>query len=326
MRTFTVEDNWSGRRLDRWLSGHFPLLGYGGVRKCFREKRVRLNGAHVPPDVLLRAGDVVSLYVDEALLQPVAKRDAFLADFRPRLAILYRDEHIMVVDKRPGLLCHPDEREKVQTLLHHAQAYLYQQGLWRPDAPNSFPPALINRIDRFTGGIVLFALSKPAAEVLYGKMRTREIEKRYLCIVRGRLRLRAGVLRSWIAPRANGKGVVSLSSPGPGAKEAVTEYRVLSERGEMCLLECSLYTGRTNQIRAQLAAIGHPLLGDTQYGDKSFNERYHREYQALYAWKLGFHFTGDAGVLNSLNGAMWQVRNVPFVREYFPDAGELPGK
>ena len=315
MRNFTIQADQDGRRLDRWLNSSFPHLGYGGVKRCFREKRVRLNGRHVAPETLLRKGDEISLYIDDAYLEPAQKRQPFLADFRPSLRILHRDEHLLIVDKRPGLLCHPDAREKVQTLLHHVQAYQYQSGTWDPSRPGSFSPVLVNRIDRFTGGIVLIALTKEAADVLYQKMRTREIEKRYLCIVRGRPGRDAGLLRSWLRPK--GGGVEVLPREAPGAKEALTEYTVLQQRGELCLLECLLHTGRTHQIRAQLASYGHPLLGDGQYGDAAFNRRHHREFQALYACQVAFHFTGDAGPLAPLNDASRRVRDVPFVKEYF---------
>ena len=158
MRNFTIQADQDGRRLDRWLNSSFPHLGYGGVKRCFREKRVRLNGRHVAPETLLRKGDEISLYIDDAYLEPAQKRQPFLADFRPSLRILHRDEHLLIVDKRPGLLCQPDAREKVQTLLHHVQAYQYQSGAWDPSRPGSFSPVLVNRIDRFTGGAMDGAL------------------------------------------------------------------------------------------------------------------------------------------------------------------------
>ena len=318
MKEFEVGKGWENRRIDRWLLSSFPRLGRGGTQRCFREKRVRLNGKHVPPDTPLRQGDLVRLFVDDQLLEPMDKRNRFLEDFHPNLRILYEDAHLLIADKQPGLLCHPDDREKNNTLIHHVQAYLYQKRAFQPSDPQAFAPALLNRLDRFTGGIVLCARSRVCADILLEKIRTREVEKRYLCITKRAPGAETGVLRSWISPAADGRRVVVSDRPQNGAQEAITDYRVLSRSGELCLLECLLRTGRTHQIRAQLAHIGHPILGDPQYGDRAFNARFRRSYQALYAYRVVFSFETDAGPLEYLKGRSFQVRDVPFLREWFP--------
>ena len=245
--------------------------------------------------------------------------DPFLSKIHPHLSIVYEDENLLLADKRPGLTAHPDEHEKVNTLLTHARAYLYQKGEYDSMDPAAFAPVLCNRIDRFTGGIVMIAKSEVSMHVLNQKIRSREIEKRYLCIVHGRVDPPEGLLDSYILKPKAQKRVTVLDREAPGAQRAQTRYRTLAAKGGLSLLECELLTGRTHQIRAQFAHIGHPLLGDGQYGDPRRDERYHRHFQALYAYRLDFRFTTDAGVLEPLNGRSWQVADVPFVHEYFPD-------
>ena len=167
---------------------------------------------------------------------------------------------------------------------------------------------------------MILAKTPEALRAMDAKIRTREVEKYYLCIVHGRMKHPEGTLAHLLIHRPGEKKVAVARSGEPGAKEAVTYYRTVDERDGLTLCECLLGTGRTHQIRAQFAAIGHPLLGDTQYGSAKQNERYGRvSGQALCAYRLIFRFETDAGCLNDLNGLTVQVRDVPFVRTYFPD-------
>jgi len=216
-------------------------------------------------------------------------------------------------------MCHPDDREKVNTLLSHARAYLYQKGEYDSMDKGGFAPVLCNRIDRFTGGIVMIAKTEAAMHVLNQKIRDREIVKKYLCIVHGKVAPQAGMLDSYILKSESKKKVTVLDRPEQGAQRAQTRYRTLAFRNGLSLMECELLTGRTHQIRAQFAHVRHPLLGDNQYGDAKMNERYQRSFQALYSYRLEFCFETDAGVLNELNGRAWQVSDVSFVREYFSE-------
>lgn len=317
MREFTIDRQSAGKRLDRWLAAAAPSLPAGLMQKYLRLKRVKLNGRPAARDARLNEGDLVQLYIEDEFFARPKTADPFYSRIRPKLDILYEDDHLMLVDKRPGLIPHPDASEKVNTLITHVQAYLYQKGQWDPSDRSAFAPALCNRIDRFTGGIEIVARTEEAMRVLSRKIRDREIEKRYLCIVHGRVAPPSGVLDSYLAK--NTRRVTVTDAPAPGAQRALTRYATLETAHGLSLMECELLTGRTHQIRAQFAHIRHPLLGDSQYGDPKQNERYHRSFQALYAYRLAFRFTTDAGPLNALNGRVFQVRDVPFVWEYFPD-------
>lgn len=316
MREFTIAARSAGRRLDRWLAAELPALPAGLMQKYLRLKRIKLNGKSAAPDTRLNTGDVLRLYIGDEFFEKPRKVDPFLSKIHPRLDILYEDEHLLLTDKRPGLVCHPDAQEKVHTLITYVQAYLYQKGEYDSMNPEAFAPALCNRLDRFTGGIVIVAKTQTALQIITQKIRDHEIEKRYLCIIHGRISPQFGLLDGYLIK--NTKRVTVLDHAVPGAQRAQTRYRTLCVRENLSLLECELLTGRTHQIRAQLAAARHPLLGDNQYGDPKRNERYHRAFQALYAYSLTFRFTGDAGPLNALNNREWRVERVPFVEEYFP--------
>lgn len=317
MREFTVTKNDAGQRLDRWLSKCVPLLPAPLAQKYIRLKRVKLNGRGAQRDTRLAAGDLLQLYLNDEFFDAPAPENAFLSVFKPQLDVVYEDEHLLLVNKRPGLLSHPDEHEYVNTLVTHIQAYLYQNREWNPREENSFTPSLCNRIDRNTGGIVIAAKTAEALRIMNQKIKDREIEKYYLCAIHGRMMPAQGKLEGFLSKDESKNQVTVHTRPVPGGKSAVTLYRTLKVKNDLSLLECRLITGRTHQIRAQFAAAGHPLLGDGKYGRNRDNRKYDRKFQALWSYKLSFSFTTDAGILEPLNGKSWQVEHVDFADEYF---------
>ena len=318
MKEFTIGKNDAGQRLDRWLAKTLPLLPAPLAQKYIRLKRVKVNGKGSQRDVRLQLGDILQLYINDEFFEQPREENAFLSVFKPHLDIIYEDENLMLLNKRPGLLCHADEHEKVNTLITHIQAYLYQKKEWNPRDEHSFTPALCNRIDRNTGGIVMAAKNAETLRILNQKIRDREIAKFYLAIVHGRMKPSQGKLEGFLLKDEDRAQVKVFSRPVPGGKSAATLYKTLRTAGGLSLVECELLTGRTHQIRAQFAAAGHPLLGDGKYGSERDNRRYGRHGQALYSYRLSFHFTTGAGPLEPLNGRSWQVEEVDFVQEYFP--------
>jgi len=318
MREMTIGKNDAGQRLDRFLSKAMPLLPPALLQKYIRIKRVKCNGARCQRDQRLAAGDVLQLYINDEFFDQPREDNLFLTLFQPRLTVLYEDENLLLVDKRPGLVVHADETEKVNTLINHIQAYLYQKREWNPRWENAFAPALCNRIDRNTGGIVIAAKNGEALRVLTAKIRDREITKKYLCGVLGAMTPPEGRLECFLLKDEGKKQVAVYRRPVPGGKSAVTLYRTLCRRGELSLVEAELLTGRTHQIRASFAGAGHPLLGDGKYGRERDNRQYGRSYQALWSYKLTFSFPTGAGMLEYLRGRTFTVEQVDFVREYFP--------
>ena len=317
MKEFTITQNDAGQRLDRFLSKAVPLLPESLMQKYIRLKRIKLGGKRVERNTRLNVGDVLQLYINDEFFETPKAENAYLTVSAPKLNIVYEDENILLVDKKPGLAVHPhDGAEYGKTLIDHIQAYLYVKREWRPREENSFTPALCNRIDRNnTGGIVIAAKNAEALRILNQKIKDREIDKRYLCIVHGTPKPPEGRLEGYLFKDAKENRVYITKKMQPGAKTAVTFYRTLQSKNGLSLVECELLTGRTHQIRAQMAAAGWPLLGDGKYG--KLDKRYDRKYQALYSYKLTFRFTTDAGCLSYLDGKTFKVESVDFVQEYF---------
>ena len=317
MKELTIGTNDAGQRLDRVLAKAVPLLPASLAQKYIRLKRIKRNGARAQRDTRLEAGDLLQLYINDEFFDTPREDNAYLTVAAPKLNIVYEDENILLVDKRPGLAVHPhDGAEYGRTLIDQIQAYLYQKHEWRPREENAFTPALCNRIDRNTGGIVIAAKTAEALRVMNQKIKDRELDKRYLAIVEGTPKPKEGSLKGYLFKDAVKNRVFVTDTPKPGAKTCQTNYRVLDSRNGLSLVECELITGRTHQIRAQFAHAGHPLLGDGKYG--KLDKRFDRTYQALYSYKLTFLFTTDAGSLSNLNGRSFQVEKVDFVEEYFP--------
>ena len=317
MKELTIGTNDAGQRLDRFLAKAVPLLPASLAQKYIRLKRIKRNGARAQRDTRLEAGDRLQMYINDEFFDTPREDNAYLTVAAPKLNIVYEDENILLVDKRPGLAVHPhDGAEYGRTLIDQIQAYLYQKHEWRPREENAFTPALCNRIDRNTGGIVIAAKTAEALRVMNQKIKDRELDKRYLAIVEGTPKPKEGSLKGYLFKDAVKNRVFVTDGPKPGAKTCQTNYKVLDSRNGLSLVECELITGRTHQIRAQFAHAGHPLLGDGKYG--KLDKRFDRTYQALYSYKLTFLFTTDAGSLSNLNGRSFQVEKVDFVEEYFP--------
>ena len=306
MKELTIGPNDAGQRLDRFLAKAVPLLPASLAQKYIRLKRIKRNGGRAQRDTRLENGDMLQLYINDEFFDTPREDNAYLTVAAPKLNIVYEDENILLVDKRPGLAVHPhDGAEYGRTLIDQIQAYLYQKHEWRPREEHAFTPALCNRIDRNTGGIVIAAKTAEALRVMNQKIKDRELDKRYLAIVEGTPKPREGSLKGFLFKDAVKNRVFVTDSPKPGSKTCQTNYKVLDSRNGLSLVECELITGRTHQIRAQFAHAGHPLLGDGKYG--KLDKRYDRTYQALYSYKLTFRFTTEAGSLENLNGKSFRV-------------------
>ena len=317
MKELRIGQNDAGQRLDRFVGKAVPLLPDTLLQKYIRLKRIKRNGKGAKRDTRLAAGDVLQLYINDEFFEKPREENSYLKVGTPKLNIVYEDENILLLDKKPGVLCHSAGVWDYNTLIANVQAYMAQKGEWRPKEENAFAPALCNRIDRNTGGIVIAAKNAEALRILNDKIRDREIEKYYLCAVQGRPRPPAGRLENYLFKDAKKNQVFVKNRPEPGAKTAVTEYRLLKSKGKLSLVECRLLTGRTHQIRAQMAHAGWPLLGDGKYGSERFNKDFGEKGQALYSYRLEFTFPTDAGILNYLRGRQFRVQQVDFAEKYF---------
>ena len=316
MKQLTIGKNDAGQRLDKFLTKNLPNLPQSLLYKYIRKKRIKVNGKRAEISTRLSEGDVLDLYInDEFFEKPEPTYDFLHAG--TNLNILFEDKNVLVLDKPVGLLAHPDDREYVDTLIGRVKRYLYEKGEYDPEAEQSFTPALVNRIDRNTGGIVLAAKNAEALRVLNQKMKDREIHKFYLCAVHGTPKPSQGLLKSYLWKDEKKNRVYVYKDFKPGSKTIETKYRVLKSAENMSLVEVELLTGRTHQIRAHFASIGCPLVGDGKYGNNQNNRKQGgRRKQFLYSYKTVFDFTTDAGALEGLNGMTFEVPNVWFAEQF----------
>ncbi len=319
MKQIIVKPNDAGQRLDKFLTKMFRLLPTSLMHKAIRKKDIKRNGKRIAAQDKIEAGDVISIYLSDDVLEVAPPVYEFMHASRT-LSIVYEDEHLLLLNKPVGLLVHPDDNEYTDTLIFRVQRYLYEKGEYDPDAENSFAPALVNRIDRNTCGIVIAAKTAVALRILNEKLKNREIEKHYLCLVYGRMPKKTDLLEGYLDKNEK-KNLVFVSKNENGGRRIATRYTVLGEKNDISLLDIDLLTGRTHQIRAHLASIGHPLLGDGKYGrNNEQNRRYGITKQALCSYRLIFRFTTDAAELAYLQDREFTVDDVWFADAFFKGA------
>ncbi len=316
VKSFVISAKDAGGRLDKFLAKAAPLAPKSIIYKAIRTKNIKVNRARAEISTKLNPGDVVDVYIkDEFFAKPEPKYDFMSAP--DNVNVVYEDENILLADKKQGLLSHPDKNEYGDTLIARIQHYLYKKGEFDPSDESSFRPALANRIDRNTGGIVIAAKNATALRILCDKIKNREIDKRYLAVTNGIPRKKSAELVGFLEKDEQKNQVFFKSQMGENTKTARTKYKVLASSGGKALIEVELITGRTHQIRAHMASIGCPLLGDGKYGKNGRDKKLGFNKQALYSYKLTFDFSEDAGILNYLNGKTFRVNSVWFAEELF---------
>lgn len=314
MKEFTINENDSEQRMDKFISKAVPLLPKNLMYKYLRLKRIKLNGKKCEISTRLNIGDTVQMYINDEFFTGKTKSGYAFMSAPAVLNIVYEDSNIMLLDKKCGLVVHEDESGSNDTLINRVLHYLYEKGEYRPEYEHSFSPALCNRIDRNTGGIVICAKNAESLRILNQKIKDRELHKKYLCVTVGIPNEKNAVLQAYHERNERSKTVRIYDKEMPGSKTIITKYKVIAENKEqdLALLEVELITGRTHQIRAHLAYEGFPLLGDGKYGINKINREYNVKTQALYSYKLKFDFKSDSGCLEYLNGKCFEVKNVWF--------------
>lgn len=317
MTEITVTENDGGQRLDRFLAKCFPLLTIGRQQKLYRKNCIKLNGKKRPLDTRIEAGNVIRLYVSDDLLS--ARKNTPPTDISGEVDVIYEDENIILVNKPAGLVVHEDADNTADTLINRIISYLYAKGEYDPDKEQSFTPALCNRIDRNTCGIVIAAKNAEALRILSEKLRLCEIKKHYLCLAHGKFDKPHDVLTAYLEKDSDSNTVKIYDRKTPTNLTIRTGYTVLGFDGENSLVEVELLTGRTHQIRAHMAYIGHPLIGDGKYGSNKLNKKYGYKYQALCSYKLTFDFSSDARRLNYLNKKTFTAPKPEFAEKFGRD-------
>ena len=327
MREFKINSNDAGQRLDKFVSKAVKGIPVSLMYKAIRLKKIKVNRKRAEQKQILNEGDVVQMFLSEDLFADKIT-DNELFQVKPELNIVYEDENVLICDKAPGVLVHSGDGDgKVSgqgdsgdrnTLVYHIQAYLAQKGEYDPSAENTFAPALCNRIDRNTGGMVIAAKNAVALRDVNERIKNNKITKKYLCAVHGATPQKTDTLRDFLIKDSRNNTVRVLKNKVRDAKEIITKYRTLNYNAakKLSLLEVELVTGRTHQIRAHMASIGNPLLGDGKYGINEKDRKIGYKHQALYSYKLTFEECEDS--LAYLNGKTVSVKkeSIYFLREF----------
>lgn len=322
MLRIELNKNDGGQRLDKFLTKTLKGIPPSLMYKYIRKKRIKVNGVRAKENTILTAGDVIELYIPDEF----AKKDTNTSEYdRVQAApdIVYEDENIIICAKRPGMLSHTGDVgengsaaiPERDTLIFIIRAYLYKKGEFSPNSEASFAPALCNRIDRNTGGLVIAAKNADALREMNRLIRGGMVDKRYLCAVHGRPAPASCTKSAFLFKNSKTKKVTVSEHETRGSKRIVTSYKTLkySAEKDLSLLEIHLETGRTHQIRAHMAYLSHPLLGEGKYAENKADRAIGYKYQALYSYKVSF--SPDGGALSYLRGKSFEAdkNNIRFL-------------
>lgn len=304
MRSFIICDKYANRRIDRLLTEKFVNMPSGAMHKAFRKKDIKVNGIRVDKSYIVCFGDKVEVYITDDILDGIPLKND--PQSKAGFSVVYEDSNILIADKRQGIPVHPDREKSAYTLIDGVSSYMREKGGYNPDDPSSFAPSLCHRIDRNTSGLVIIAKNAPSLKIMLDKIKKKEVRKYYQCLVRGIMEKENDELRAYLVKDKIKSRVFISETCSRGARQIITQYRVISYLDGISKLEVELITGRTHQIRAHLAYIGHPVIGDGKYGNNSYNRSLGITRQALCAHKIVFDFK-DGGLLNYLTGKKFEA-------------------
>ncbi len=320
MKQFIINKNDAGQRLDKFVLKTASGISASLMYKYIRKKAIKVNGKRAEISYKLVQGDVVEMYINDEFF--IQKSNSFLdIAYDPGLTIVYEDENILLVDKKPGVIVHSDNKEGRDTLINQVLLYLYKKGEYSPEKENSFTPSLCNRLDKNTGGIVIVAKNAVAQRELYEIIKHRKIVKKYLTMVFGVPNPKTDTLIGYLEKNCDTNTVIVKDKPFGEAKSIITKYKVLQTKNNISLLEVELITGRTHQIRAHLSFIGHSVVGDCKYGRLRDNKNLPFRHQTLYSYSLRFDVEND-NIFSYLNGREFIVDDVYFL-EFFNKSSKV---
>ena len=313
MRELVVKKNDANQRLDKFLLKKFKTMPKKMAYMYIRKKCVKVNGKKATPEVILKENDLLTFYIKDEFFDNIQEENYEFLKAPKTLKIIYEDENIILLDKKPGVIVHQDKSYHFDCLLLRLHHYLYDNGEYNPKEENCFAPALVNRIDRNTGGIVIGAKNAESLPIRNQKMKHRELHKFYLCLLINKPKKDNAILSDYLIKNEKTNKVTVLRNEKQGAKKILTKYSVLETNNNLTLCEVELLTGRTHQIRAHMSSIGCPILGDNKYGNKKLNQKYSLSKQCLYSYKLAFDFTTDSGILSYLDKKEFSTNDIWFM-------------
>ncbi len=314
MKSFTAGTNEEGVRLSRFVESVTKDMPRSMMYKAFRNKRIKVNGKRAEPDTRLHQNDLIELYINDEFFPAGAAAPAKKPPRRqPPVTVIYEDGNIAVLYKPAHLLCHSD-RTGDANLVDAFAAYLQAKGEYDPHAEQRFAPAICNRLDRGTEGLVIAAKSYAALRDMNAIIRDNLMKKEYLTITVGTPP--AGRHIAWLQHSEKNNKVRIHAREAEGYKQIITEVTPIRQNGPFTLCRIGLITGRTHQIRAHLAYLGHPVLGDIKYGNRKMNERTGLKTQALCAQRLTFDRIPQENILHELSGRVIKLEDPAIVRQF----------
>lgn len=283
MRSLIVNEKFNNKKLSAFLTSSFPKLSINSIYKALRKKDIKINGVRINKDICIHTADSVDIYIADDILFPKFNLD-----------IVFEDENILIINKCSGI-----EVTGENSLTN--EVHLKYDSF-------DFKPMPCHRLDRNTTGLVLFAKNQNSLDILLDKFKNHEIEKHYIALVYGTPPKKYDRLQAYLF-KDNKKSLVYISDvPKTGYRKIITSYNVLEKRVDnSCLLDVQIETGRTHQIRAHLAHIGLPIIGDGKYGLNDINKNFSAKTQCLCGYKLKFNFTSDSSILNYLNAKEFSI-------------------
>ena len=286
MKEIIVNKKYNEKKLNKIILEKLPNINYPTFCKLLRKKDIKVNGKRINKDVLLYENDKIEIYLPKELEETKINLDK-----------VYEDENILVINK-PA---------KIEVTGSNSLTEIINKQYTNCE----FKPQPCHRIDRNTTGLVLFAKNKEALEILLEKFKNHEIEKHYLALVYGIPNKQEERLEAYLF-KDNKKAQVYINDTfKKGYQKIITKYTVLEKRKDnTALLDVEIETGKTHQIRAHLAHIGYPIIGDGKYGKNEINKQFGKKYQMLCSYKLKFHFQSESGILTYLNGKEIELKNI----------------
>ena len=286
-----IGTNEAGQRLDKFLRKYFKDVPLSAIFKALRKGDIRVNGTKKKENYALELGDEIEVrYLQSKKETNTSKEVNFIKVNSGSMKITFEDDNILVVEKWPGVLVHPDQKGAEPSLTDYVLSYLNDKGDYLPEKELTFTPAPCNRLDRNTSGVVIFGKNFESLRTMNEMIREGYVKKYYNALVKGKIK--DGIYKGYISKDENENISKVFDEKRPNTKEIAMEVKTVQTNGAYSLLEIDLITGRSHQIRAHLSHLGNPIIGDFKYGDKKlnsfFDNKFGLNYQFLYAYKLIF--------------------------------------